>query len=1190
MIPFPQLRLRTEFSFRGAFGPVKLVAEHLKELGVTTAAIVDTSTFGHVRWEKALIKAGIQPAFGAEFALDIDGRHPTAWALAEDLPSFYRFSSSNPTSREAFAAASSGVIRFCGAALDDPEQFDYIDLNPSTLRRARASVALARATGRKLVLTSDNYYPAAGDRNKFLALTGNQKPTPQHIIQDKAELRAAFFFLDDTTFERAYLDTFEVAERLQGIKLRQAPLIHVEGDLSALVEAGRRYRLERGHIGDWSKVYQDRLEREMTLIRDKNFASYFIVVSDLVCWAKERMLVGPARGSSAGSLVCYLLRITEVDPLVHGLLFERFIDINRNDLPDIDIDFNDKKRELCFDYLEDKYGRESIARIGNVNTLKPKSALARATEKLGIPLAATLSIRDVLIEHMSGDARYGKGLEDTITTTEAGKAFIERYPEAIVMTAIEGHANHSGVHAAGIIVSNEPVIDYCTVKDGIAQIDKPDAEYLNLLKIDALGLRTLGVIEDSGCITSEELYSLVPNDPNVFDILNDGKFSGVFQFEGAAQRRISRTVPITDFKKIDHLTALARPGPMGASAHEHYAKRNAGRAAIEYKHPLLADYLGDTFGVVLYQEQVMQIVRGIGQFSWEDVSVIRKGISNSKGQEFLDQYVGRFIEGAGLLGVPEKVARSIWQELCTFGGYGMNMCISGDTRIKLCHPNQYLGIDPTIKEIYEYYKVVKSVHIRKKKKMPKLMMVGEDNIARPTTAIDIVYNGIKPCIELIFEDGRKVKCTEDHKFIINGKWKACGKAKIGDVFDSCAKERHIKQHVFDGNAGIGKGWRKGREGAGRYDGINFRYKIKNDFIEANKNNVCEDCGEIGNRMEAHHNDHVHGLKSPLDMSWLCSGCHKKRHMDAGDWLPPYARGWAKDFGAKLQAIRHVGNKQTYDIVMPDPHHNYLLANGIVTHNSHTCSYAFISYYCCYMKAYFPLEYAAACLRSAKDDEQTIEILRELAAEGVSFTPFDPMLSDINWSARDGKLLGGYTNLIGIGPVKAAKYVQRRDAGQLTEKDFAALAKLTSKNSDLTPGHTRYGDIYKDPAAYNINGWVTQFAALKDDENGVVICRMIEKKPRDENEPLRAARREERGKPKQYKGVSQFIDLKVVDDSVSNGQTVRLRPELWEQFGRHIAARAKDKEEWFLVRGRWLAEYSMLIVERIKCLSNAELFK
>lgn len=921
----PQLRVRTEFTFRRAYGPIARVAEVLAAQQCPFAGIVDGGTWGHVRWERALIKRGIQPGFGVELPVQLEsGRKPLAWALAEDTKAFYQFTSAMPQT-EADWAKARGLIRFAGAALTDPEAFDYVDINPSSLVRTQNALQLARRTRRRVVLTSDNSFPHPDDLDAFEAISDGRKVTPQHLLED-SDWRRAFWMLNDSQFRTAKRNTQEVAERLADVKLQTAPIIQVPGSLVELVSIGKDERLLLGHITAWSEAYESRLQRELVLIAQKQYESYFLVVADLVRWAKERMLVGPARGSSAGSLVCYLLRITEIDPLVHDLLFERFIDINRNDLPDIDIDFNDQKREAIFGYLADKYGRECVARIGNVNTLKPRSVMAEVGKRMGVPANATFAVRNVLIEYSSGDSRYGKGLEDTLTTTKPGQDFLRKYPEASVMGTVEGHAWHTGVHAAGVIVANVPVTDYCTVKEGVAQLDKPDAEYLGLLKIDALGLRTLGVIEDSGVVTAEQLYAMPLDDPKVFEVFNDGKFSGVFQFEGAAQRRVARQIPVTAFKQIDHITALARPGPLGGGATNHYINRNQGRESVVFRHPSMERYLGPTMGVVLYQEQVMNISREIGRFSWEVVSEIRKAMSGRKGKEYFDRRGEEFVVGAATLGMPTEDAEIVWSEICTFGAWGMN-------------------------------------------------------------------------------------------------------------------------------------------------------------------------------------------------------------------------------------------------------------------KSHTVSYAVISYWCAWMKAYHPIEYAAACLRNAKDDEQLIEMLREIVADGVPYTPFDPDLSERNWVARNGRLVGGFSNLVGIGPVKAAHYVSLRNAGKLTDKDRAKLASLPIKCADLRPAHTLWHDIYNSPDSHNIHGRVKEIADLTDDENAVVVCQIVKRERRDENETVRLARRE--GVRKE--GQTQFLDVFVVDDSISKPVLLRIRPRMWESYGEALADRAVDGKDWLLVRGRWLHQFSMLIVEKVKCLTNEEMF-
>lgn len=953
MSRLPQLRVRTEFTFKTTYAPVRRVAERLAELGTPAAGIVDPNTWGHVRWEKALTAVGVRPLFGREFAVrDGEGRRPAAWALAERTPDFYRFSTAleRASKDDAFnpelLAQRGGVIVFAGAALDDPALFDYVDISPSSPLTQRRALALAARTGKPLVVTGDNAYAAPDDRDRFLAMTDRQKITPQWIMRQE-ELREQLRCLDDAAWVAAVRATHEAAERASAAELQTAPIIHVDGDLRALALEGKAERLRKGHIAEWTAEYEARLERELELIALKKYESYFLVVSDLVRWAKRRMLVGPARGSSAGSLLCYLIEITEVDPIPHKLLFERFIDVTRNDLPDIDIDFSDTKRDAVFEYLAEKYGTDNVARIGSINTLKARSVLSQAARRLGIPLPATWNVANVLIEYSSGDSRYGKGLEDTLANTQVGREFAERYPESSLLTDLEGHATHSGVHAAGVIVSTVPVSDYCTVTaEGIAQIDKPDAERLNLLKIDALGLRTLGIIEDAGVVTADELYSLKLDDPEVLDIFNDRKFCGVFQFEGNAQRSVSGQLHFGAFETLDHATALARPGPLGGGASNRYIARKVGREPVTFRHPMLASILKDTYGVVLYQEQVMQIVREIGKFSWENTTIIRKAMSGRKGKEFFDRQGELFIAGAAESDIPKAEAQAIWDEICTFGAWGMN-------------------------------------------------------------------------------------------------------------------------------------------------------------------------------------------------------------------------------------------------------------------RSHTVSYAIISYWCAWMKRYHPLEYAAACLRSAKDDVQSASILREMVEEGVHYVPFDVERSDVDWRVVNGELVGGFKNLDGYGPVKAVTAVEQRRLGTL---DRDRIAKANVKFADLYPLHTRYGSYYADPVSHGISQvpppgnhphydcrlrGLAEIEQINEDSvrvNGrwrspsvLFLCTVVAKERRDENEMLRIQKRHGR----KLTGPTEFLDMKVTDDT---GAIITLRVDrfMYEPLGRVMADNLIPGEDVLLVRGEKLKNYPMVKVTRVRCLTRPEI--
>lgn len=682
-----QLKVRSEFSFKETFAPLPRLIDRLKALNISAAGMVDLngSTWGHVRWEKGCKAAGIQPMFGAEFIVvpDLGAAKalPTAWALARDPTALYRLSTLAHTQKLAgrpaltldqFANAQ-GLVKMAGSALlDHPDSLDpqtWIDVGPASVLQTQKALSLARRTGKRLVLTSDNYFSGPEDRPLF-GLTGRQeKPTPQHLLTI-AELKASIRGLTDAEFKGAELATHEIAESLLDVTLAKAPVIKLEGDIYHICTMAVHDRYPGGK--GWTSAHIARMSYELELIKSKAFDSYFLMVADMVQWAKQRMFVGPARGSSAGSLVCYLMGITEIDPIPFGLMFERFIDVTRADLPDIDIDFPDTKRDEVYVYLAEKYGRAQVARIGTISEYKPKSALSEVAKKLDIPPWETKAVRDAMFVRSSGDSRANNCLLDTLNETDAGKTLLSKFPAMRLAADIEGHASHSGVHAGGVIVCNHPVSDYCTVDDGIAQLDKVDAEELNLLKIDVLGLRTLSVIEDSGISPPGGFYGLPLEDPAVFDLLNSGKFAGIFQWEGQALQSVTKQLTMRTFEDMSHITALARPGPMGGGAAGHFINRHNRTEKIDVAHPAMLDYLGDTFGLVIYQEQVMRVVRDIGEFSWKDTSVIRKIMSKSQGKEIFDQLGAKFIEGARKKGLKDAAAKDIWDSINSMGAWAFN--------------------------------------------------------------------------------------------------------------------------------------------------------------------------------------------------------------------------------------------------------------------------------------------------------------------------------------------------------------------------------------------------------------------------------------------------------------------------------------------------------------------------------------
>lgn len=431
--------------------------------------------------------------------------------------------------------------------------------------------------------------------------------------------------------------------------------------------------------------YKQRLEHEMELIIKKNFVDYFLVIADLVQWAKSNgILVGPARGSAAGSLACYALAITEVEPIKYGLIFERFIDLNREDLPDIDLDFEDVRRHEVKEYLEKKYGRNKVGNLPVFAAFKGKSAIDDVGRVFKIPFPVLDKVKNAIIERSGGDSRASFTLEDTFTSTvfEYPKEAMKLYPELHYAVDLEGQFRQMGQHAAGVVISNQPITDFCAlykVKDSyVISMDYKDASDTGLLKIDILGLNTLSVI--SHCLRQIkqrhnidiDIYNLPLDDPKVYQGFCDGKLFGIFQFDGQAVNQVCRQIMPRDFEQMSAISAIARPGPLNSGSATMYINRRAGREKVTYADKLMKPFTEETYGIVLYQEQVMKTMRQVGNMSWKDTAEIRKLISKSQGVEKFNTFKDKFSVGAKENGLSQEQIDKIWASICTFGAWAFN--------------------------------------------------------------------------------------------------------------------------------------------------------------------------------------------------------------------------------------------------------------------------------------------------------------------------------------------------------------------------------------------------------------------------------------------------------------------------------------------------------------------------------------
>lgn len=925
------MRIRTGYSFRKAFGPLTDVMDRIEW---PFAPITDTaSTFGFNRWTKLCKERKKKPIYGVEIAVtpsrnerQITYDHFTFIARERLEPLHALLAKATSQFRyeplltyEDLDAVDPSIIICVGKApvieAMRPTEAWALLLSPST---ARPVLDWALANGMAILPSSDNRYPAPDDALAYNVVVGKmaqRQSYPQHILAREEWLRI-------WDMPEAF-DNLEWVASLCNAELLPAELYVPERTktLKQLCIEGA----ERLQCNLRDPVYSARLERELEMIQSKKFEDYFFIIADMINEAKKHMLVGPARGSSCGSLVCYLTGITTVDPIPHDLLFERFIDINRKDLPDIDIDFSDQNRQIIFDYMSQKYGKEHVARLGTVALYKPKSAINEVGAACKIPRYRIDEFTGAIIERSSGDSRFLNTLEDAFSHIEVGKKLIEDFPELSIATRLEGHPRHYSQHAAGIVITKKPIVEHIAVdaRTNATQCDKADAETLGFLKIDALGLTQLSVFEDCLAMIGRAgdwqwLYSLPLDDPAAFEVLNDGKFTGIFQWNGQAVQSITQQTHIEAFDDIAAIGALARPGPLVSGGAEQWVRRKNREEAITYPHKMFESILSTSLGIVIYQEQVMQIVRHVGGFSWEETGIIRSTMAKSKGEEFFNQQGKRFKEGALKTGLPEAICDTVWKQLCAYGSWSFN-------------------------------------------------------------------------------------------------------------------------------------------------------------------------------------------------------------------------------------------------------------------KSHAVAYGHISYWCCYLKAHFATEFAAATLSHEDDPDKQLKMLRELAAEGIAYIPLDPERSTDKWNVYKGKLIGPLRNVRGIGPKMMDQIMHcRRLRLPLPKRAVKLLSKPITSIDDLYPIQARLAQIAPDLSTRGIISKVSKIADLSMHEEAthVIIGKVTSIAPRDINDPQKVAKRGYKMKGKQW-----YLNLVVEDDS--DRIMVSINRFKFERTGKPIMERGDAGNVIYAFKGKTAKGFRMLHVESVK---------
>ncbi len=573
-------------------------------------------------------------------------------------------------------------------------------------------VRIARELDIQIIATNDSHFISCYDVEAHDALLCIQ--TGKLITEDKrlrysgteylksAEEMAQLFrdHLEDEVIQEAIATTLEVAHKIEQYDIfrdPQSPAYPVpegytpESYMEEMTWLGLLDRFGLATRAEITPEYKERLEYELQMLEQMGYSTYFLVVWDYIKYARDNGIpVGPGRGSAAGSLVAYALGITGIDPVHHGLLFERFLNPERKSMPDIDTDFCIDKREQIIEYVTDKYGADRVAQIITFNRLTSKAVLKDVARVLDIPYGESDRMAKMIPVSRGKPAKLKVMISDQTPAPEFKEKYetdpkVRRWLDMAIR--IEGTNKTFGVHAAGVVIAAQPldqVVPLQRNNDGsvITQYYMEDLESLGLLKMDFLGLKNLTMIQKAADLIllnrqeTIDIDRLPADDPKTYQLLARGELEGIFQLESSGMRQVVRDLKPSNLEDISSILALYRPGPLDAGLIPKFINRKHGRETIEYQHQILEPILNETYGIMVYQEQIMKIAQEMAGYSLGQADLLRRAMGKKKVSE-MQKHREMFVDGAAKNGVKTAVATELFDQMVMFAEY----CLSADTQI-----------------------------------------------------------------------------------------------------------------------------------------------------------------------------------------------------------------------------------------------------------------------------------------------------------------------------------------------------------------------------------------------------------------------------------------------------------------------------------------------------------------------------
>ncbi len=577
----------------------------------------------------------------------------------------------------------------------------YIELQDHGLEEQKRTnpdlIKLAKELDIKMVITNDSHYLRKEDadwHDTLLCLQTNALkdepnrfhfPNNEFYVKTPSELRDAFKWMDSETFDECIKNTVDIAEKCHLTLLGdKSPLPHYEVPAGHTVETYLDLKVHEGlkaRYGDIPPEIEKRVKYELGIIEQMGFSAYFLITWDFIHFAKTHDIpVGPGRGSAAGSVVAYALGITDLDPIEHHLLFERFLNPERYSMPDVDIDFCIERRGEVIDYVTQKYGEDKVCQIITFGTYAAKAAMKGVARVFDIPYARSNQLASLIPSepktHIDDALQPGMELKKLYDEDPEVKKLVD------MAKAIEGIKNNVGTHAAGVIIAHKPLNEIVPVqpsKDGIIVTEYPmaDLEKLGLLKMDFLGLRNLTMISKTMKLIKKrrgiefDINRIPLDDKPTYEMLIAGDTDGVFQLESSGMKKLVKDLKPDVFEDLGALVALFRPGPLESGMVTDFVERKHGRQQITFAHPLLEPVLKDTYGTIVYQEQIMQVFQVLADYTLGQADMVRRMMGKKKLDEMAQQK-GKFIEGAARHGMASKDAAALFEQIEKFASYCFN--------------------------------------------------------------------------------------------------------------------------------------------------------------------------------------------------------------------------------------------------------------------------------------------------------------------------------------------------------------------------------------------------------------------------------------------------------------------------------------------------------------------------------------